>query len=180
MARLNSNSNSNSARGFSLIELLIVVAIILIIAAIAIPNFLRARMAANEAAAANTVRTITSAAVVYNSTWGNNYPPDLQSLGGVSITASCDKANLLDPILTVPPFRKSGYIYAYNGVNAPGPTAPGCTSPGFFEYLITASPDSIGTTGQRSFCSDQPGVIHFDPNGLTPASVAACIALPEL
>jgi hypothetical protein len=104
----------------------------------------------------------------------------LQSLGGVSITASCDNANLLDPILTVPPFRKSGYTYGYNGVNAPGPLASGCTTPGYFEYLITATPDTVGLSGQRSFCSDQPGVIHFDPTGNTPGSVAACVALPEL
>ena len=65
-------------KGFSLIELLIVVAIILIIAAIAIPNLLRARMAANEASAVGSIRTINTSAVTYSSTWGVQYPASRQ------------------------------------------------------------------------------------------------------
>src|SRR5271170_6312589 len=85
--------------GFSLIELLIVVAIILIIAAIAIPQLLRARIAANEAAAAETVRTITTGSMAYSATWGNGFPPTLGTLGGpAGGAATCDLANLIDPV----------------------------------------------------------------------------------
>ena len=76
------NLRRSKNRGFSLIELLIVVAIILIIAAIAIPQLLNARMAANGAAAAETIRTITTASMAYSSTWQNGYPPSLATLGG--------------------------------------------------------------------------------------------------
>ncbi len=71
----------NDSRGFSLIELLIVIAIILIIAAIAIPNLIQARISANEAAAASSIRTITTAAVVYSTTYLNGYPPAITTLG---------------------------------------------------------------------------------------------------
>ena len=69
-------------KGFSLIELLIVVAIILIIAAIAIPNLLRSKIAANESSAVGSVRTIGTAEVTYSSSWGSGYSVDLKSLGG--------------------------------------------------------------------------------------------------
>lgn len=95
-------------RGFSLIELLIVVAIILIIAAIAIPNLLCARMAANQAAGVSNIRTITSAAIVYSSTYNNGLPPSLAAMGGVGV-ANCNGAILLDETLTTPPYHKSGY-----------------------------------------------------------------------
>src|SRR3984957_19160046 len=68
-------------KGFSLIELLIVVAIILIIAAIAIPNLLRSRMAANEASAVGSIRTMNTAAITYSSTYGNGFPPALSAIG---------------------------------------------------------------------------------------------------
>ena len=108
-------------RGFSLIELLIVIAIILIIAAIAIPNFMHSKMAANEAAAAENVRTITTASVVYSTSWGNGYPPSLDSLGGTGATATCDLANLIDPILSTAPYTKSGYVFGYTGEEGVAP-----------------------------------------------------------
>lgn len=178
------NHNSETARdqraGFSLIELLIVVAIILIIAAIAIPNLLRARMAANQASGASTIRTINSATIVYSSTYNNGFPPSFAAMGGVG-PANCNAANLLDDVLTVPPFHKSGYVYSYAPQGAPILNPPAaCGAPGFNEYLVTAVPIVVGNTGQASYCSDEPGVIRFDATGVTAASVAACQALPPL
>ena len=79
-------------KGFSLIELLIVVAIILIIAAIAIPNLLRSKIAANESSAVGSVRTIGTAEVTYSSSWGSGFAVDLASLGGASPCAQATAA----------------------------------------------------------------------------------------
>jgi len=167
--------------GFSLIELLIVVAIILIIVAIALPNLLKARMSANEAAAAENLRSITTAAVVYNSTWNNGYPPTFASFGGPGGNSStCDFAQLVDTTLTNTPNQKAGYQYAYTVFGNPTVVAPTCSAPGYFQYVVTAVPITIGFTGNRSFCSDQPGVIHFDATGAQAATPTACEALPAL
>ena len=176
----NPDTERNRRRGFSLIELLIVVAIILIIAAIAIPNLLRARMAANQATGVSNIRTITSATIVYSSTYNNGLPPSLSALGGVA-PANCNGAILLDDTLTTPPYHKSGYVYDYQPQGPPITNPPpSCAAPGFNEFLTTSVPAAVGTTGQSSYCSDEPGVIRIDTSGAKPASVGACQALPPL
>jgi prepilin-type N-terminal cleavage/methylation domain-containing protein len=182
MSANNSTKQRNAGQpenGFSLIELLIVVAIILVIAAIAIPNFLRSRMAANEAAAVENVRTITTASVIYSSSWGNGYPPSLAALGGTGTTSTCDLANLLDPVIATAPYTKSGYVFGYTGTSGFAPLGGGCGSPGYLGYLVTAVPSNV-YSGIRSFCTSEPGVIHFDTTGALAGSSAACNALPSL
>jgi prepilin-type N-terminal cleavage/methylation domain-containing protein len=143
----------NRQKGFSLIELLIVVAIILIIAAIAIPNLLRSRMAANEASAVGSLRTINTACVTYSSTYGVGFPSNLSNLG-TSGTASSTSADLIDNVLAGG--AKSGYTFTY----AAGTAAAGVVP----TYTLHGDPITPGQTGQRYFFTDQSGVIRFNPS----------------
>jgi prepilin-type N-terminal cleavage/methylation domain-containing protein len=145
-------------RGFSLIELLIVVAIILIIAAIAIPNLLRSKMAANEASAVATMRTLNTSAVAYSTTYGA-YPTHLTDLGPAS-TPSSTSADLIDSVLALDPAIKSGYTFVWVGTG----------SPVISGYTLTAKPVTQGVTGQRGFFTDQSGVIRADTAGSATAS----------
>ncbi len=176
---LKTNRQQSTHGGFSLIELLIVVAIILVLAALAIPSLLHSRIAANEAAAVANVRSLTTASLIYNTTYRNGYPPTLASLGGGPIP-TCDQASLIDAVIAVAPSQKSGFAFEYVGQSAEAIAAPGCGAPGFDGYLVSAVPVNPGITGVRSFCSDTPGIIHYDPTGKAPASPAACDALSPL
>jgi type IV pilus assembly protein PilA len=138
-------------KGFSLIELLIVVAIILIIAGIAIPNLLRARIAANEASAVSSMRTMNSACVMYNSAFGR-YPANLSSLGPSNgSTPTSTTADLLDQVLAPAgggnTATKSGYNFTYAATQ--------------FVYTVNGAPSSPNQSGVRYFFTDQSGVIRY-------------------
>jgi len=157
-------------RGFSLIELLIVVAIILIIAAIAIPNLLRARMAANESSAVASIRTINTAEITYDSTYPQvGFAAALTNLGGVTpCTPSTATACLIDSVLAAG--TKSGYIFAATG----GGGTP------MVQYYATGTPVTPNQTGIRSFCSFEDAVVRVNPAGTLPGSEGACQALLPL
>jgi type IV pilus assembly protein PilA len=143
--------------GFSLIELLIVVAIILIIAAIAIPNLLIARMSANEASAVQSLRTIQSAETAYAITYpAVGFSATLAALSGASnsaCAASSTQACLIDSVLASG--SKSGYTFTWQG--------DGLTPS--ISYNINADPFVRGASGRRSFFSNYPGVIRWNDSG---------------
>jgi prepilin-type N-terminal cleavage/methylation domain-containing protein len=140
----------NKQKGFSLIELLIVVAIILIIASIAIPSLLNAKRSANEASAVNTVKTINSAQISYNSAYPSvGFASTLAVLGGMSCTPpSSANACLLDS--QVASGTKNGYSLTLSGLTG----TPVAT------YQIVAAPTVPNQTGVRSFCSFSDGVVR--------------------
>jgi len=153
----------NGQRGFSLIELLIVVAIILIIAAIAIPNLLRSKEAANEASCVGSLRTLNTASITYSVTYGG-YPASLTKLAPVAAgtAATSTSADLIDSVLATG--TKSGYSFAWSA----GTTD---NNGNYLNYSIAAQPTSPGTTGRRYFYTDQTGVIRASTAGV--ATVAS-------
>ena len=160
-------------QGFSLIELLLVVAIILIIAAIAIPRLLRSRLAANESAAVAALRTINAAETTFASTYKSGYSEDLRRLGApVSGPATVAAADLLDPILSANApgstgpngFVKNGYGFVYK------PTGGSTTFGSVFRYQVNADPRVRGNTGRRSFYTDQSSLVRANASAPATAS----------
>jgi type IV pilus assembly protein PilA len=166
--------------GFSLIELLIVVAIILIIAAIAIPNLLRARIAANESSAANAIRNINTAEFAYNTAYPTvGYAAVLANLGGVApCSPTSSAACLIDNTLATASLgmgSKSGYVFAATGLTPSGT--------GNSAFVTGTSPVTYNITGVRRFCSTEDGVIRFDPGaaGSPPVTtIPACQAFMSM
>ena len=166
-------------KGFSLIELLIVVAIILIIAAIAVPNLLRSRMAANEASAAGALRTMATANVSYSTAYNVGFAGDLNQLGppAAGVPADSTAADQLDATLsgvaagTSNTSTKSGYVFTYVPlVAAPTTAAPNGS------YTVVAVPVTPGSTGQSTFCVDQTNVVMKDTSGgVTTAAGNSCV-----
>jgi type IV pilus assembly protein PilA len=142
-------------KGFSLIELLIVVAIILIIAAIAIPNLMRSKMAANEASAVASSRTLNTASATYASTYGIGFPSALGKLAPAAAATSA-AADLIDNVLASG--TKSGYAFVLTGGAA---DANGVVQ----SYTETAQPSTANVTGIRYFFTDQSAVIRQNVGG---------------
>ena len=168
-----------SSKGFSLIELLIVVAIILIIAAIAIPSLLQARISANEASAVGSLTAIKSAEITYETAYPTvGFSPDIASLGGPApCTPSSTTACLLDSILsTATPGSngKSGFVFLATGI-MPGGAVNNAA------YVAAASPALARSTGNHDYCSTNDGVLRSqiaNPGDVPVNAVAACLAFP--
>src|SRR5260370_24841793 len=141
----------NKQKGFSLIELLIVVAIILIIAGIASPNLLRSKMAANQASAVGSLRTLNTACIAYSTNY-NQFPAALTNLGPMASggTATSTSADLIDSVLAAG--TKSGYTFVF--------TAGALNQ----SYTITATPITADTTRQKLHLPHQAGLIRLAPS----------------
>jgi type IV pilus assembly protein PilA len=142
----------NRQKGFSLIELLIVVAIILVIAAFAIPALLRSKIAANQSSAVGSLRSLNTSFTAYSTSYGQ-YPAALGNLGPVGSGGVADStsADLVDMVLASG--VKSGYTFIYTVGTANQ------------SYSLTATPIVQGTTGQNMYFTDQSGVIRVDTSG---------------
>ena len=164
-------------RGFTLVEIMIVVAIIALLAAIAIPNVLRGRTTANESAAIGNLRALVSSLIMYQSQV-QSFPPTTQfnwlydAAAGAGAAPTCTAATMPNPDFGPPSFCRAlvagaadqiqGYTYNYVGAAAVAQT-----------FSLTAVPVGINTTGTRGFCADNTGLVRH-----CPCAAAACPVTP--
>src|SRR5436190_7368148 len=168
-----------SSRGFSLIELLIVVAIILVIAAIAIPNMLQAKLAANEASAVGSLSAIKSAEVTYYTAYPTvGYSDDIASLGGpVPCVPASTSACLIDSYLSssIPGSPgKSGYVYLVTGIMTGGATINTA-------FVAAAAPMTVNSTGNHDYCTTNDGILRSkmaSPGDVPVTTLPSCVAFP--
>jgi type IV pilus assembly protein PilA len=146
-------------KGFSLVEVVVVVAILLVLAAIAIPNLLHSKLSANESSAVDSLRTLNSSCVSYARLYGG-YPESLANLGPGN-PANSASADLIDAALASG--TKSGYVFTYTA----GATG---VSGKVLSYSISANPMTPGAHGQRRFFADQSGVIRGNSAGAADAA----------
>jgi prepilin-type N-terminal cleavage/methylation domain-containing protein len=141
-------------KGFSLIELLVVVAVILVIAAIAIPNFLKSKLRANEASSVQSLRNISTAELIYATSYSIQFSTNLLQLSGSGINPDQNNAGLIDSVLAGG--TKSGYVFTYTPIltDPQGHTTT---------YSLTADPQS-GLSGQLHFYTDQSCMIRSNPS----------------
>jgi type IV pilus assembly protein PilA len=153
-------------KGFSLIELLIVVAVILVIAAVAIPNLLRSRMSANEASAISSMRTIITSEIIYSSTYSVGFSANLSSLSDGGAPGNCNppavpsasSACLLDA--SVASGTKSGYLFTYTTTGGSGVNDT---------YKLNSDPVN-SVSGQRHFYTDDTDVLRVNVAAVASAS----------
>jgi type IV pilus assembly protein PilA len=152
--------------GFSLIELLVVVSVILIIAAIAIPSLVRSKMATNEASAGESVRTIVTGETTYSTACPDTgYSATLQELNTGALCAG--GKNIIDEVLGASdPSVKSGYKFTYTASSSNGLNTT---------FTIVGQPTALGITGNRGFFSDQTGVIRYTLDGSAPTTASSAL-----
>jgi type IV pilus assembly protein PilA len=166
MVRTSKNTQTPRREGgFSLIELLIVVAVILVVAAIAIPSMTHAKMAANEAAAASALRTLATEEANYDAAWSSGFSPSLAALGPPppGNVASPSNADMVDSVLASG--LRGGYQFIYTPVIPAGGTGVATG------YQVNANPISPGITGEWFYFMDQTNVIRH--NYGSPADVTS-------
>jgi type IV pilus assembly protein PilA len=157
----NTQRRLRTQRGFSLVELLIVVAVILVIASIAIPNFIRSRMRANESAAVQNLRNVTTANTIYLATYGIGFASNLTKLGGSPGPIDANNAGLIDSVLASG--AKSGYSYGYvvTATDAVGNVVG---------FHVNAAPLAVGSTGENYFYTDETAIIRRNTTGTASSS----------